>query len=164
MTESAPGPGSPEKQSSTQKESPDQAPQEPGSPPQQESPAQSQSSGGPPSDAGEFFTVAQVGDIQEGRGCAFNVGGRTIALFLHGGQYYALDDFCPHMGASLAIGSIYKDAVTCPLHAWRFQLTDGAWLDNPRVKVETFQVRLQGDQIQVCVPPRTDVKLPGGRR
>jgi len=45
--------------------------------------------------------------------------------------------------------------VTCPWHAWRFRLCDGAWCDNPRLKVDVFEVRVVGDAIEVRVtPPR----------
>ncbi len=50
----------------------------------------------------QLVTVAKVGAIEEGRGEAFKVGDRLIAVFKHEGQYYAIDDTCPHMGASLS--------------------------------------------------------------
>jgi nitrite reductase (NADH) small subunit len=50
----------------------------------------------------EFVTVAKVGDILEGNGLAYAVNGRMVAVFLEEGNYFAIDDFCPHMGASLA--------------------------------------------------------------
>jgi nitrite reductase (NADH) small subunit/3-phenylpropionate/trans-cinnamate dioxygenase ferredoxin subunit len=44
--------------------------------------------------------------------------------------------------------------VTCPWHAWRFCVRDGTWLDNPNAAVRTdcYEVRVVGDDIQVCVP------------
>lgn len=101
----------------------------------------------------EFVTVAKVGDIPDGKGRAFKVNGRMVAIFLKEGEYHAIDDNCPHMGASLAPGTLYKGAVTCPWHAWRFCVEDGTWLDNPRIKIDTFDVRVEGDEIQVRVPP-----------
>ena len=100
----------------------------------------------------EFVTVAKVGSIPEGRGEAFPIRNRTVAVFNVGGEYYAIDDFCPHMGASLAGGEVCDMVVACPWHAWRFSVCDGTWCDNPRLKVETFEVRVVGDEIQVKVP------------
>ena len=37
--------------------------------------------------------------------------------------------------------------VTCPWHAWRFCVTDGKWVDNPRLGVDTFEVRVAGDDV-----------------
>ena len=99
----------------------------------------------------EFQTVAKVGSIPEGEGRAFPLNGRMVAVFLRDGQYFAIDDCCPHMGASLASGYVDGVEVTCPWHAWRFCITDGLWLDNPKSKIrtETFAVRVVGDEIQV---------------
>jgi nitrite reductase (NADH) small subunit len=102
----------------------------------------------------EFTTVAKVGDIAEGSGCAFAVNGRMVAVFKEGGKFFAIDDFCPHMGASLAGGYVDKGIVTCPWHAWRFCIHDGKWCDNPRIKIDAFEVRVEGDDIQVKVAPK----------
>ena len=100
----------------------------------------------------EFVTVAKVGSIREGAAEAFAVGGKLVAVFnVGGGTYHAISDFCPHMGASLAGGHLEDGVVTCPWHAWRFRVSDGTWCDNPRIKTETFEVRIVGDEIQVEV-------------
>jgi nitrite reductase (NADH) small subunit/3-phenylpropionate/trans-cinnamate dioxygenase ferredoxin subunit len=100
----------------------------------------------------DFQTVAKVGDVFEGQGTVVAVGRKTIALFLVDGQYHAIDDTCPHMGASLAGGCVENGIVTCPWHAWRFRLSDGAWADNLRIKIGCYPVRVEGDKIQVQVP------------
>lgn len=100
-----------------------------------------------------YVTVAKVGEIAEGQGKAFPVGTRMVAVFLHEGEYFAIDDFCPHQGASLAEGYIVDGcAVACPWHHWRFSVDDGTWLDNPKIAVDKFAVRLKGQEIQVRVP------------
>jgi nitrite reductase (NADH) small subunit len=99
-----------------------------------------------------FITVAKVGAIPEGEGQSFQVGERLVAVFLKDGQYFAIDDLCPHMGASLGAGYLDDEGVvTCPWHAWRFCVRDGKWADNPRLSVDTFDVRVEGDEIQVCL-------------
>ncbi|MGD9633775.1 MAG: Rieske (2Fe-2S) protein [Pirellulales bacterium] len=103
----------------------------------------------------EFVTVAKVGAIPEGEGASFQVGKRLVAVFLRGGQYQAIDDLCPHMGASLGGGHLDDEGVvTCPWHAWRFNTCTGKWADNPRLSIDTFEVRVVGDEIQVCPTPR----------
>jgi len=100
----------------------------------------------------QFVTVARVGDIPEGQGRSFVVGDREVAVFHVGGQYFALDDYCPHMGASLGVSEIYGETVVCNRHLWAFRLTDGTCVDVPSLKAATFQVRVQGDEIQVGTP------------
>jgi nitrite reductase (NADH) small subunit/3-phenylpropionate/trans-cinnamate dioxygenase ferredoxin subunit len=102
----------------------------------------------------DFVTVARVGAIPPGQGAAFPVGDRVVAVFNDNGQYSAMDDYCPHQGASLADGQLQDGIVTCPLHAWRFRVCDGTWADNPRIKFDSFEVRVQGDEIQVRRAPR----------
>jgi nitrite reductase/ring-hydroxylating ferredoxin subunit len=96
-----------------------------------------------------FHTVARVGSIPEGQGITVAVGERLIAVFNQGGQYYAIDDICPHMGASLGAGLCFDGVVTCPWHAWRFRISDGTWMDNKRIKIDSFETRVLGDEIQV---------------
>jgi nitrite reductase (NADH) small subunit/3-phenylpropionate/trans-cinnamate dioxygenase ferredoxin subunit len=52
---------------------------------------------------------------------------------------------------------VHNGVVTCPWHGWRFRVCDGTWCDNPKLKVDRFDVRVIGDEIQVCVP------IPGRR-
>ena len=89
----------------------------------------------PQAEMAEFQTIAKVGEIPEGEGRAYPIDGTIVAVFNVGGEYTAINDVCPHMGASLAGGYIEGNSVTCPWHAWRFSVKDGTWLDNPRSKI-----------------------------
>ena len=108
----------------------------------------------------EFQSVCRVSELPEGESATVEVGGRLIALFHHEGQFYAIDDVCPHMGASLGAGYLEEGVVTCPWHAWRFRVTDGTWADNPRIKIPCYPVRVVGDEVQVQPPdpkPRSEI-------
>ncbi len=111
----------------------------------------------------EFTTVAKVGDIPAGEGRAFPVNGTMVGVFFVDGEYSAINDFCPHMGASLAEGHVEDGAVMCPWHAWSFSITDGTWMDakDSPVRCAAYKVRLQGDEIQVAVPKEAE-KPAGG--
>jgi len=84
--------------------------------------------------------VAAVGEIPPGESRVVDVRGTPVAVFHVDGRYYAIDDRCPHAGASLADGCVEGGVVTCAWHAWRFRLADGAWADNPRVKTRAYRV------------------------
>ena len=104
----------------------------------------------------DFQSVAKAGDIPEGQGRCFPVNGTMVGVFQHQGEYFAINDFCPHMGASLSEGPVADDgSVMCPWHAWCFSIKDGTWLDNSGsgIKTPTYDVRVEDGQIQVCVPP-----------
>jgi len=101
----------------------------------------------------EFVTVAKVGAIPTGQGATFKMGDRLVAVFNRGESYSAIDDLCPHMGASLGAGQLDEEGkVTCPWHAWRFDVCDGTWCDNPSLKIDAYEVRVKGNEIQVLVP------------
>lgn len=101
-----------------------------------------------------FQTVCKVGDIADGQSKCFNVGDKVVAVFHVGGAYHAIDDMCPHMGASLSDGHVEDGVVTCPWHAWSFRLEDGTWMENRRLKIGCYQVRVEGDFVQVEVPEK----------
>ncbi len=110
----------------------------------------------------DFETVAKLGEIPEGEGRSFRANGKIVAVFCSGGEYFAINDICPHMGASLAEGYLEGNAVSCPWHAWRFCIKEGTWLDSPKskVKTDTYEVRIVVNEIQVLVPdppPRGEV-------
>jgi nitrite reductase (NADH) small subunit len=99
----------------------------------------------------EFVTVARVGEIPAGDGRLVRVGDREIALFFSEGRYYALDDLCPHAGASLHTGELAEGLVICDRHRWAFRLADGQSPDAPTLRAQTYEVRVEGDEIQVRV-------------
>jgi nitrite reductase (NADH) small subunit/3-phenylpropionate/trans-cinnamate dioxygenase ferredoxin subunit len=104
----------------------------------------------------EFFKVAKEGAVPEGEGRAFAVEGRMVGVYLLDGEYFAMNDFCPHMGASLASGYVEDHAVSCPWHAWRFSVKDGTWLDNPKIKTDTYEIRIENGMIEVRIPDKKE--------
>jgi nitrite reductase/ring-hydroxylating ferredoxin subunit len=75
-------------------------------------------------------------------GRAFEIGGRRVALFLVEGQPRAVDDECPHEGASLADGVVRRGEVTCPWHSFHFDLATGANADGLALAVAVHAVRV----------------------
>ena len=104
----------------------------------------------------EFKTVCRLGDLPEGQGKTVSVEGKLVAVFNCGGEAKAIDDACPHMGVSLADGHVEDGIVTCPWHAWRFRLDDGAWADNPRIRIGSYPARIEDGDVQVQVPSQEE--------
>ncbi len=93
--------------------------------------------------------VARLADLPQGCGWLVEVDGREIALFRRGDRVHALDNACPHRGASLAHGDVRAGMVYCPLHAWGFDLASGACPEFPEASVETIRVRIEGEYVEV---------------
>ena len=100
----------------------------------------------------EFVTIAKVGQIPAGQGRCFAAGTHRIAIFHVDGQYYALDDYCPHAGAPLHSGELRQGMVVCDQHRWAFHLESGICDDAPTLRAQTFAIRVAGDEIQVALP------------
>lgn len=101
---------------------------------------------------GQRVTVAKVSGIPEGGSVVVTVNQKDIAIFRINGVFHAIDDMCPHMGASLSGGFVEDGCVTCPWHYWRFRLADGSWADNPKVKIGSYPIHVVGDEVQLELP------------
>lgn len=72
------------------------------------------------------YRLGPVGQIPEGEGRTFDVGGQRVAVFrARGGAIYASQASCPHRQGPLADGLLGESTLICPLHEWRFDLTTG---------------------------------------
>jgi nitrite reductase/ring-hydroxylating ferredoxin subunit len=78
----------------------------------------------------------------DGAGRAFEIAGRRVAVFLVDGEPCAVDDECPHEGASLADGVIRRGEVTCPWHSFHFDLATGANADGLALRVAVHAARV----------------------
>jgi nitrite reductase/ring-hydroxylating ferredoxin subunit len=99
----------------------------------------------------EFQRVAKVSEIPEGTGKTVQAGGKAIALFNAGGVFYAVSNICPHRGGPLGEGTLRDRTVTCPWHAWTFDLCTGKLATNPNVPigVQTYPCRTEGEDVLV---------------
>lgn len=74
---------------------------------------------------------------------------RILALFNVDGELYAVDDSCPHQGASLAGGRLDGRVIQCCAHGLRFDLTTGYMLNSNKVRVAQYSVEQTADGIYI---------------
>ena len=99
----------------------------------------------------DFRTVTNMADLAPGEMKLVDLDGEKIATANVDGEYFAFNNACPHMGGPLAEGALEGDIVTCPWHATPFNIRtgeaqEGGVTANP---VSTYEVRLEGDDIQI---------------
>ena len=87
--------------------------------------------------------VAEVGEVPEGEARVVEADGRTLALFNVSGAFYALDNACSHRGGPLGEGDLEGRLVTCPWHAWRWDVTTGRNANNPAVTMACYPVHAE---------------------
>jgi len=96
--------------------------------------------------------VGQAANLQAGEGRVVEADGKDLALFNVDGAYYALDNACSHRGGPLGEGDLEGTTVVCPWHAWRWDVTTGANVNNPDIKMSCYPVSVDGGQVFVELP------------
>jgi len=95
--------------------------------------------------------VAGVEDVPPGQARVVEAGGRLLALVNVEGSFFAIDNACSHRGGPLGEGDIEGAVVTCPWHAWRWDVRTGANVNNPAVRLACFSVTVEEGSILVEV-------------
>ena len=99
----------------------------------------------------QLTKVASKSEIPPGTGKVVQAGGKTVAVFNCEGAFYAVDNACKHRGGPLGEGAVSGTTVTCPWHGWEYDVTSGACQMDEAIKVQTFPVTVQGDDVLVSV-------------
>lgn len=86
-----------------------------------------------------------------GQRALLNLAGHGIALFNLDGQLHAIADSCPHQGASLCAGELQGRLIQCRAHGLRFDLASGCLANSTRLKVATYPIEEEGDQIFIVI-------------
>lgn len=101
----------------------------------------------------EWVTVAKTEDLPEDEMIGVTVDGAEVLVANVGGAYKAIGAICTHEGGPLPEGELYEGVVTCPYHAGEFDLETGEAVTPPPTENEpVYDVRIEGDEIQVAVP------------
>jgi 3-phenylpropionate/trans-cinnamate dioxygenase ferredoxin subunit len=104
--------------------------------------------------------VAAVDEIPSGQRKLVQVGSRAVVVFNLGGEFFALNNRCPHRGGGLCDGvqtglveskepGEYRytrkgEMVKCPWHGWEFDIRTGkSWCDPARLRVRQYQVAVK---------------------
>jgi len=97
----------------------------------------------------DFVSVADTSSLAPGQGRTVEVRGRKFAVWNVDGQFFALDDDCPHRGGPLGAGVLDDGKVYCPLHGWAFDPKTGACFSNPARPVTCHPTRVQDGQVWI---------------
>ena len=97
-----------------------------------------------------FVRACATSEIAPGTGGTVTVEGKDVAVFNVDGTFYALDNTCPHRGGPLGEGELEGCAVTCPWHAWTFDLKTGESLTDD-LKVACYETKVEGGSVLIGV-------------
>ncbi|KAJ3054884.1 hypothetical protein HK097_000460 [Rhizophlyctis rosea] len=124
----------------------------------------------PPKSEWAWTRVAPTSDFPTDGGAVVKRGAVQIAVFnfTSRNKWYATQNMCPHKRAFVLsqgiLGSEAKgddDAavpkVSCPMHKKNFSLEDGSCLTGEDYKLETFDVRIMDEHVELMLPPEKDL-------
>jgi 3-phenylpropionate/trans-cinnamate dioxygenase ferredoxin subunit len=88
---------------------------------------------------------------QVGGRALFEFDDKSIALFNIDGELFAIDDGCPHQGASLCGGRLDGRVIQCCAHGLRFDLASGYLLNSNKLKVANYPVEVVDGQVFIVI-------------
>lgn len=89
-----------------------------------------------------MLPLAPLVSIPAERGLCVRKDGLTIALFRIDETVHAIDDSCPHHGASLSSGRLQGCIVACPAHGLKFDVRSGHGTTNPPLLGKRYPVHI----------------------
>ena len=102
----------------------------------------------------KYVGAVPLDALADGAFVALDYPPRDVLVALVEGVPFAIEDACNHADASLATGPRDGDAVSCPLHGYRFDLRSGELLSPRRAcaKQRCFEAVLLGETVHVYDP------------
>lgn len=108
----------------------------------------------------KIVRVADRGSIRPGKMSAVKVRRDWVALAEIDGRVVAFADRCPHSGAALSMGFLAGAIVTCPFHAWRFDVRTGTTVAQRIViRLPTFPTIVRDGGVYLVLPTRRGARL-----
>ena len=99
----------------------------------------------------EYTQCANLSELAEGTCRTVEVAGLEVALFNVAGATFCLENTCLHRGGPLGGGTLDGEVVTCPWHAWQYNVRTGENLFDPAVKIAVYPVVVERNDIKVAV-------------
>jgi nitrite reductase (NADH) small subunit len=97
----------------------------------------------------DFRRLGSVAELRAQDRLIATVGDQTVVVFDVGGSLVAIPAECPHAGGPLCQGERAGGVLSCPWHGYNFDLRTGACEDDDALRLERYEVRIEGDDILV---------------
>ena len=94
-------------------------------------------------------SAGRVADFLKDAGKTVEMEGLKVALFNVNGKFYAMADACPHRGGPLGEGFLGGSRVTCPWHAWEFDVKTGECSTMKGAKQKTYAIKIENEEVWV---------------
>jgi nitrite reductase/ring-hydroxylating ferredoxin subunit len=96
--------------------------------------------------------IGSLKDFKEGEGKLIKIKDREIAVFRIKDKFYAVDEYCTHVGGPLHEGEIENGKVICPWHGAMFDLKTGRVLRPPASEdIKSYEVTIKGEDVFIKI-------------
>lgn len=110
----------------------------------------------------DFVPVLPETELYDGIPRRVQGAGAAMVLIRHNGSIHAVGEHCPHLGAPLSQGWLYRDQLVCPWHGSRFDPSTGEVRSGPATApLPCFQTRVRAGQVEVRRIPPVPEASPG---
>ena len=106
------------------------------------------------------YVVCPASELEPGSRTIVEVNSLSIGVFNVDGEYYALNNVCPHQLAPLCEGKLTGtpcsdspgefeewvrdgEILRCPWHGWEFDVKTGESIFNPHLRARTFETDVE---------------------
>jgi nitrite reductase/ring-hydroxylating ferredoxin subunit len=72
-----------------------------------------------------FYPLEKFINLHDGYRRTFRIDEHQLLLIQENGERYLVEALCPHRGHPLETAAVERRTLLCPLHRYRFDLTDG---------------------------------------
>ena len=96
-----------------------------------------------------FVKILDVDQLKPGHVTTVTVKGHDVCIANVEGEFFALDNKCPHRGGQLGDGHLQGADVICPLHGWDFDVRTGISRYDHLDRVTTFPVRRVNGYVEI---------------
>lgn len=112
----------------------------------------------------KWRTVAQSEDIVEGKPFSVDLSDEeSVLLIRKGGELFAWDNECPHVGCPLSWGHVDGEEIVCGCHNARFDITSGKLLSAPAVDdLPAYDVREKNGEVLLGSRQPVAFSMPSG--
>lgn len=100
-----------------------------------------------------YVRVATRAEISEGAATVVAVGRYEVAIFNVRGELYAYENVCPHQGGPVGEGIVEDGTVTCPWHAWCFDVRSGKLTLGDFAELRRFEILVYDGAVFVATEP-----------
>jgi nitrite reductase (NADH) small subunit len=97
----------------------------------------------------DFVRICAEAEIPApGKVKEFEVAGRALCVGNVDGAVCVLDGICPHEGGPLSEGTIEGGKIVCPWHAYAFDVTTGWNDEDPDVKADVLEAKVEDGELR----------------